>query len=187
MRAFIALPLPDTLRARAAAAAQELLDRLGRQRSAQPLRAVPPENMHITLRFLGDVEPGQLDGLSERLAAIAAATAPFDYRLGGMIALPGPASPRVLAAAVTPCPPLHDLAHVVEAAVVAEGFGAERQPFRPHVTLARVRARRPPRLPAGLPAIEAEGRAREVVLYRSDPGHAGQVYTGVRRMELGKR
>lgn len=185
MRAFIALPLPDPLRARAATAADELLARLDGTPGAASLRRVPSGNMHITLRFLGEVEAAQLTGLGERLTAIAAATPAFDYRLAGMIALPSPRKPKVLAAAVAPCPPLHELARQVETAVTAEGFAGERRAFRPHVTLVRVRARRAPRLPTRLPAIGATGRAEEMVLYRSDPDAGGQVYTGVRRMPLG--
>jgi len=185
VRAFIALPLPDHLRSRAADAADALLGGLADKGRTAALRRVPPDNMHITLRFLGEAEQTDLSGLSEHLTVIAAATPAFDYRLAGTIALPGPRRPKVLAAAVAPCRPLRELAGAVETAVTAEGFAGERRAFRAHVTLARVRARRPPRLPARLPAIEATGRAEEMVLYRSDPDAGGQVYTAVRRMPLG--
>ena len=103
------------------------------------------------------------------------------------VALPSPARLRVAALAVKPSRSLSRLAELLEESAVAAGLPAETRPFRPHVSIARTRGRRrrPPRLPGDLPAADLGAEAREVILFRSDRGEAGPVYTPVLRAALG--
>ncbi|MGI9480146.1 MAG: RNA 2',3'-cyclic phosphodiesterase [Hyphomicrobiaceae bacterium] len=112
------------------------------QRLQQPLpstRWLQPENLHITLRFLGDVAPPVGREFAANLASIT--FDPFPIRLIGLETFGGDA-PRVLFAAVEPSPALLDLARVHESAARRAGVKPESRKFTPHVTLARLQAPR---------------------------------------------
>lgn len=128
MRAFVALPLPD--------AARETLalwcDDLGVG------RAVPEDNMHLTLAFLGEVDLPTLEVLNEGLEALS--FDPFPLRLSG-VDLIGARGAQVLAIRAQGGSALSGLrAKVMQAARVA-GIDLPRRRFRPHVTLVRLGAR----------------------------------------------
>ncbi|SHK12366.1 2'-5' RNA ligase [Rhodothermus profundi] len=127
MRLFIALDLP-------AAHKHQLYDL---REPSWKARWVTPEQFHLTLRFLGSVEASLLPELTHSLATIKAPA--FELAPRGLIALPSPARPRVLAAAVELHPALQALQAEIERRVVALGFAPEARPFRPHITLARLK------------------------------------------------
>ncbi len=148
------------------------------------VRWVPAENLHVTLRFLGDVSPERTDGLVDRVRAVATETDPFSCTLDEVGAVPKPTRARVLIARISPAAALVDLAARVEAAVVAAGLAPETRRFRPHVTLGRVR--RPPLRGVTLSASLAPIRvaAAEVVLFQSDLGAGGAHYTPLARLPI---
>ncbi len=127
MRLFVALDLPEDHRRRLYA----LRDPSWKARWATP------DQFHLTLRFLGPTEEVLLPELTRTLAEIKAPT--FELAPRGLIALPSSARPRVLAAAVDPHPALQALQAEIERRVVALGFTPETRPFRPHITLARLK------------------------------------------------
>ncbi len=148
------------------------------------VRWVPAENLHVTLRFLGDVSPERIDGLVDRVRAVATETDPFSCTLDEVGAFPKPTRARVLIARISPAAALVDLAARVEAAVVAAGLAPEPRRFRPHVTLGRVR--RPPLRVVTPAASLAPIRvaAAEVVLFQSDLGAGGAHYTPLARLPI---
>ena len=108
----------------------------------QPLpstRWLQPENLHITLRFLGDVTPPTAHEFTANLAGIT--FDPFPVRLLGLDTFGGDA-PRILFASVEPSAPLADLARANETAARRAGLKPESRKFTPHVTLARLQAPR---------------------------------------------
>lgn len=115
-----------------------------------PGRRVPPPNFHVTLRFIGKVDPVSYDRL---LAALGTRplVEPFRMRLGGLGAFPNPRRATVVWVGVESDPVLDELAATVEDAVVSAGFDPEERPFVPHLTVARVR---PPENVTGLEAGE---------------------------------
>jgi RNA 2',3'-cyclic 3'-phosphodiesterase len=115
-----------------------------------PGRLVPPPNFHITLRFVGKVDPVSYDRLLASLAT-RSLVEPFRVRLGGFGAFPNPRRATVVWVGVDADPALEDLAAIVEDAVVTAGFDPEERPFFPHLTVARVR---PPENVSGLSAGE---------------------------------
>ncbi|MDQ7041770.1 MAG: RNA 2',3'-cyclic phosphodiesterase [Rhodothermus sp.] len=127
VRLFIALNLPEEHKRRLYAL----------RKPSWKARWATPEQFHLTLRFLGPVEEARLPELIQTLARIEAPA--FELTPRGLIVLPSPARPRVLAAAVDPVPALHGLHTAVEQHVVALGFTPETRPFRPHITLARLK------------------------------------------------
>jgi len=181
VRAFLAVDIGEGAR-RAAAAAAERMEREVRGREVRWTR---PESYHLTLRFLGEIAAAQVAPLAAQVAEAVAGFAPFELRLGGLVAFPSPRRPRVIAVAVEPEEPLVELARQVLAATLRAGFAPEARPFRPHLTLGRVRDRAHPDLAAAGTLAAEPFRVTEVVLFRSDLDPDGAVHTPLERMPLG--
>ncbi|MDH5372463.1 MAG: RNA 2',3'-cyclic phosphodiesterase, partial [Acidimicrobiia bacterium] len=104
---------------------------------ALPGTVVPPPNWHLTLRFLGDVDPVGYDRLLMELAGADLGPA-FEVALDGLGAFPRTARATVLWTGVSDgSDPLNRLAGRVEKACVGAGFGPEERPFHAHLTLSR--------------------------------------------------
>lgn len=134
MRTFIAIPLPPEVRA--------LLDEM--QKTLRSFgtnvkwTAIP--SIHLTLKFLGEIEPASLPRLVESLGAATASERPFALRLHGLGGFPNLHSPRVIWCGLDgELPTLESLQKEVEMACVDAGFPPEERPFHPHLTLGRVR------------------------------------------------
>lgn len=178
VRAFVALELDGGLRQAIRDLQARLRPRLG------GIRLVRPEGIHLTLRFLGDASPTQIEELRPRLAAAAALCPPADARVSGLGTFPERGSPRVLWLGLDVPPSLLDLQHACERAARAAGFEREERPFRAHLTLGRWRDRAPrPELP---PAELGKTPLDTLVLFRSDLRPDGAVYTALARMALGR-
>lgn len=134
MRLFIALNFPDETR-------RALHDASAALRDAVPrgVSWVRPDGLHLTLKFLGEVEEARVAEVAAALGRVAAAHAPVRLVVAGVGAFPSLARPRVVWAGVDPTPRLELLQHDVEAACAELGFEVEGRAFRPHVTLGRVR------------------------------------------------
>jgi 2'-5' RNA ligase len=180
VRAFIALDLPEPAR-RAAAEVSRALRALPR---ADAVRWVRPELLHVTLRFLGDVETQRLGPLVECVGAELAEVSPFALELGGVQVFP-PRRPRVVALHLHPEETLGALAAAVERGAVTAGFPAEERPFRAHLTLGRVRGRRGPHTAGVGSPPPAPWDVAETVLFRSRLGSDGPRYTPLERIALG--
>jgi 2'-5' RNA ligase len=135
------------------------------------VRWVRAEGIHLTLKFYGEVMPERLDVIEEAVRFATAGTGPMPLRIGELGAFPTVVRPRVLWIALEAPPALELLQDRLERGGVEIGFPPEGAPYRPHVTLGRVREGH--RLPPG--ALEryqtpGEGRsclAEELVLYES--------------------
>ena len=182
MRLFVALELPNAWRD-AARESRARIEAALPQEDARVLRWVDPALMHLTLRFLGEVDEALLESLRERLDTIV----PFQVALAG--AAPGtfgtPRRTQVVWLGVGgDLARLEALASEVEAAVVAAGLPREPRAFRPHVTLARVRREATPQQRASVAAAVAALRLErpppsavsEVALVRSHLGPRGPRY-----------
>ena len=140
VRAFVAILLPDTVRA-ALGVEIERLRAFGRNVSW-----VAPDNLHVTLKFLGNVEPARLDDAVSALTVAAAVVAPFELAIVGLGAFPSPTRPRVLWAGLADgAGAAAKLARSVDSALAGHGFPPEDRPFAGHITLGRVRE------PRGIP------------------------------------
>lgn len=182
MRLFAAVPVTGT----AAGELQEVLAELGRE--GWPVRWARPEGLHLTLKFFGETDPGQVPAIGQMLGSAVGGTAPIACGAEGLGAFPAPGSARVLWAGYHAEPALELLAHRVEAGAVTLGFPVEGRPFRPHVTLGRVRdnSRLPEEATARLdrvPLLESL-TADHVVLYRSESGSGGTRYDAVATLIL---
>ena len=180
-RAFVAVEIGEAARRSAAAVSKALRSRPG----GSEVRWVRPESLHVTLHFLGNVE---LDAVPKLVGCVAAAMQgleAFEARLVGVHGFPAARWPRVVVLDVAPREPLEALAAAVERGAVAAGFEPESRPFRPHLTLGRVRHRAAPDL-EGAPAPDAAPfPVREAVLFRSELRRSGASYTPLERIALG--
>lgn len=170
--------------------AQEAKDVVAR--AVEPIRAdhpkarwAPPQDWHVTLKFLGATVPRLQAWVLERLEAVAADAAAFPTRLSGMGCFPAPARARVVWAGLDDTHGrIAELALGVDAAVSKE-FEPETRPFVAHLTVAR----------SDPPLALAEGFAQmalvsepftvgELVLYRSHPGRPASRYEALARFPL---
>ena len=141
---------------------------------------VAETNLHVTLKFLGQIEESRVGAITEGLASVAARTPAFALDVRGLGAFPTPARPRVLWVGLEPAAPLRALAGEVDAALAALGFARESRSFAAHVTLGRVReSRRHPALAAALARPVQCGRltVSRVSLMRSELHPRGARYT----------
>ncbi|GAB4480871.1 MAG: RNA 2',3'-cyclic phosphodiesterase [Anaerolineales bacterium] len=134
VRAFLAIAIPPAIQLSLA----EHIARLQKM-SGGSVRWVPAENIHLTLKFLGEVENARLEALQNALSQACAAQPAFEISVGGLGAFPSLHRPRVLWAGVQAPPALAELHQKVEQAAAGAGFPAEAQSFSAHLTLGRVR------------------------------------------------
>ncbi|RSL16868.1 2'-5' RNA ligase [Edaphobacter aggregans] len=161
MRLFIGIALPPSLSQLLAQAAHTLIPTEGQQRPR--ITWTRPENMHITLSFLGQVDPARLDHIQRSLAAIHAPK--LHLQLNGSGSFP---KAGILHAQIKPSPSLLNLAEQVFQSMETCGFPRERRPYTPHITLAR--SKEPIRIPphkADNPAFQQSFTAHELRLYES--------------------
>jgi 2'-5' RNA ligase len=177
VRAFVALELPPVVRSAIGDLQAQLRPVLG------SIRLVRPEGAHLTLRFLGDATPSQIDALREPVSLAAASCPACDVRVRGLGTFPDRGSPRVLWLGLELPEALFVLQAACERAAVAAGFSREERAFKPHLTLGRWRERDVhPSLP---PADLGEARVEALVLLRSERRAEGARYTPLSRFPLG--
>lgn len=187
-RAFVALEMPEPMQREL----HKLALPIQRQMKDLPLRWVQIPNIHLTLKFLGPVSPEQIAQIGPRLQALAAQTPPLPVHIAAVGAFPNAVQPRVLWAGLETPPELHDLQASLERELVALGFPAEPHPFRPHLTLARVRREHRPANIKRISEMLAEAKVNppqsialdSLALFSSDLKPGGSVYTPLVRSAL---
>ena len=185
MRAFVAIPLPVLHREALAVLQHELAS------SGADVAWVGPEQLHVTLKFLGAITELQRHALEARLRPIAAETAPCTLSLNEVGAFPSVASPRVVWVGIQEGrETLVRLAEAIEQAGEAIGVPREARPFAAHVTLGRVRSgTRRQALTERLRAVRwtppPPWHATAMILYESVLSSAGSRYTILADIPLG--
>ncbi|RJO74266.1 MAG: RNA 2',3'-cyclic phosphodiesterase [Myxococcales bacterium] len=186
LRTFVAVPLPEALLARLAAV-QDELRRLAQGREAQ-LFIPRPAGIHLTLQFLGDTPAELAPAIDEKFRAALAGREAFATQSRGAGGFPNLERPRVLWAGVHITDELTDLHWRVLAGLHGLPLKLDKKPFKPHLTLARVKRSRPGTLARVMaPHLKEEFGAlpvTEVVLFRSDLQPSGAIYTPLCRWEL---
>ncbi|GBC98364.1 RNA 2',3'-cyclic phosphodiesterase [bacterium HR17] len=184
VRSFIALALSDEVRT----VLTELLVELSR--TGAPVKWVEPENLHLTLKFLGEVPEGQITEIVAALGAVARATPAFTFTVRGVGGFPDLRRPRVLWVGVDAPRELLQLHRMVEAAMERLGFPPEKRAFHPHITLGRVKTFNG--LAAVLTVLQRYAGAmfgvtvaRQLTLFRSDLSREGPTYTPLAHLPFG--
>ena len=139
MRLFVALEIPAAVRDNLAAQINELRD-LPAPLAAKRLRWVRPENLHVTLKFIGEVEAAKLDGIRSALTAIGL-DAPVGLDFRGLGFFPDEKYPRVLWVGLHASGNLPVLASDIDRTLEGQGIARDERAFAPHLTLARFEPR----------------------------------------------
>jgi 2'-5' RNA ligase len=189
IRAFIAIELPDSLRASLRKLQTGLQDRV----PARTVRWVAPRGIHLTLKFLGSTRVDQIEGIAGDLTKACAPLPSFTYSVGGLGCFPNPHRPRVIWVGIQePAGALSRLQGAIDEVCSQWGFKREERAFHPHLTLGRTRDRissgerraigdlvQETDVPS-LGTMAAEG----ISLIRSDLRPSGAVYTTLREIGL---
>lgn len=182
IRAFVALDLPADVQRDLAAFCAPL------QKLDAAVSWIRPDRIHLTLKFLGNVEESAVEAIGDALRSAVESVSPFALRPAGCGAFPSLREMRVIWVGVQgELEPLKGLHRRVEEALERLGFPKENRPFRAHLTLGRVKGRR--QLKALQEALTARHSYQgvifdvsEVVLYKSDLKPDGAQYTPLKRL-----
>lgn len=186
MRLFIALSLSEKQKNELHRLQQSINGYL------EGVKWVSPEGMHLTLKFLGEVEPARIEAIVEAMAEAALTVEPFDFSFGGGGAFPSLQKARVIWAGLRgEVGKVAALASSLEAALVQKGFPAETRAFTPHLTLGRLRHPLPGekinKFIAEAQTFSTElTRARAITLYQSRLSRQGATYSVLRQMKIGR-
>ena len=189
IRAFIAVNLTPDIQRRL----DDVIASYKRKLDHASVRWVPANNIHLTLKFLGDVSVANLDLLKKLLYAEIAVCRPFEISVGGSGAFPTIHRPRVIWVGVEAPQELTVVQSSVEAMTARLGYAPEERPFSPHLTLGRVSRNTTPQdfhLISSVLEKEKIGFlgalcVQSVELYKSDLHPSGAVYANIFTAPLG--
>jgi 2'-5' RNA ligase len=184
IRSFVAVPLPGAVQAEIAAAARALARELP-QKTIKWSRK--PENLNVTMKFLGPVAIERLDVLGVAMNGALAAVPRFGFGVRGWGAFPSESDAKVLFAGVDDVRGLAAVAEVVEAVSARLGFPREQRRFTGHVTIGRSKDGVDARAALAAGAERAFGKVEvtEVHVYESRLGGEGSTYVLRHRAPLG--
>ena len=186
IRSFIAVEIPD-----------EVHERLGRiagklRECGVKVRWSRPGNIHLTLKFLGDVEDNDIPKVCDVMAAAVEGVRPFDVRIAGLGAFPPRGAPRVVWVGITgDTEALIALAGDLDERIAETvGIRPERRRFHPHLTLGRVKTTRgAERLTEAMQALEPVDLGPicidAIALFMSKLDPKGSIYTRMAEVRLG--
>ena len=184
MRTFIAIELPEAIKTEIEKVQQKLKD------SGANASWTRSEGIHLTLKFLGEVEESRAAGIIEALQGACRGTGPIQLAIMGAGAFPNLKSPRVLWLGVQgDIERLATLQAAVENVMEQQGFEREVRKFSPHLTLARIKFPKPrdnwAAVIEGIRNIDLGGlTAGHLSLMKSELRRDGAVYTEIGRMDL---
>lgn len=190
LRAFIAVEIPLDIRQAVCRAISDL-----QKETNSLVRWVPMENMHLTLKFLGDVSPSNVDMLTQMIRAEADLFNCFEFCLNGLGSFPNLKRPRVIYIGIQAPAVLEALQRGIDSASRRLGYESEERGFSPHLTVGRVKQnitateQQTVRRALEGTKIDSLGIARvnSVHLYKSDLKPTGSVYTRLYSAPLKKQ
>lgn len=187
MRLFTAIELSDAARADLAGAIETVRRRALEQAPRARVTWVAPDRLHLTLRFIGEVD----DAAGERILRVLRdplPVAPFELTFNGFGAFPPKGPPRVIWVGVAPGGRSLEAAEsYVSDRLETAGVARDDRPYTPHLTLGRVRdaaGLRTSLLFDGVRAPDAETRVDAITLFRSQLSPKGPAYTALQRTRL---
>ncbi len=185
IRAFIAIDIPEDVRDQLVGVISEL------KRRVEGVKWVRAEGIHLTLKFLGNVDKNMIPSIRREMEKAADGISSFEMEVKGLGAFPTPNRPRVIWAGLEePTGELAHLAERVENSMKELGFEAEKRKFHPHLTLGRVKkGGKPGKELVGLIERDSEKSrgtftADELVLFRSVLKPGGAEYTKLETVKL---
>ncbi|HMF56627.1 MAG TPA: RNA 2',3'-cyclic phosphodiesterase [Pyrinomonadaceae bacterium] len=187
-RVFCAVPLTEEVRESAARHMESLRASLPYVRASWER----PEKMHITLKFLGEIEESRVEALSRAAERAAHEAESFTLSISGAGAFPARGNPRVLWLGIKDeTGGLYGLQRALETETEREGFRREQRPFHPHLTIARLRqpegAREVATLHQDTGFETLSCPVSELLVIRSELGPKGSRYTEISKHKLSAR
>ena len=197
IRAFIAIELSSELRRQLDEVIHKIQERClsaGGESARKAVRWVPADNIHLTLKFLGEVSVANLQQLARMLKTETSHYTPFDIAIQGVGAFPNARRPRVIWVGSDAPPALGTLQHAIETGTHALGYPTEEREFSPHLTLGRVSQNADPMeiaaISQALTGIQIGPlnpvHVDQVHLFRSDLHPTGAIYTSLYHFPFGK-
>ena len=182
IRTFVAVDVTEAVRERAAQLIEELRSCGG------DIKWVEPHNMHLTLKFLGDVPETEVNSVCRAVVQAAADLPPFSISVQGVGAFPHVGRPRTVWIGVEEgAEQLGSLQRAVDRALKPLGYPKERRPFHAHLTLGRIRRGGPEsrtlsdRLREQQAFLAGHSQIKEVVVYASYLDRSGPSYQAMSR------
>jgi 2'-5' RNA ligase len=187
IRTFIALELPQSIH-------EELSIIISSLKKKVPggIRWVPASNIHITLKFLGDVSKNNLTAIDRTVESITQGHSAFDIHLGNLGAFPNLRRPRVVWIGIQAPDTLAKMTQEIDQALTRLGYPPEGRPFSPHLTLGRVAQDTQPQELAAIAhilstqkvAVDSPVLMEQVTVFKSELRPSGAVYTPLYRHAL---
>lgn len=181
IRAFYAIELNDEVRN----AAGNIVEQLKACEWSQHVRWTPMENLHLTIRFLGDVSEQVLVQLNTSIKNPLSHVAPFSIMFREPRLFPHFKKPRVVAAIIPHNDALNTLAHILESSAVAAGLEPESRQFKGHLTLGRCKKTFPKRIKLDSMPFSAKLPVTYVSLFQSRLSSEGPTYIKLDEFALG--
>ncbi len=188
-RTFVAIPLPPEIQTALAGLQRRLAPH-----HADTIRWVEPKSIHVTLRFLGGIDPEVAPDIAREIEAAAASTGRFQLRMAGTGTFPARGRPKVVWVGIEgEVKRLERLRARVEGALSRVGFEPEERPFLPHVTIGRIKQEVGPpndwRAGQAFQRLNLVGPALEyavdrVTLFRSHMDNKGVTYEALSESRL---
>lgn len=189
IRAFIAIDFPVDIQEKLDLLVAQLKSRLG----DVPVRWIPAKNIHLTLKFLGEVSTSNLDILYKIIQNESEKISGFEMSIGNLGAFPSTHRPRVIWVGVEAQPELFSLQRGIDNETSRLGYPLDKRPFSPHLTVGRVsRNARSSHLQLLDHVLSnckvgfiGATRVKSVHLYQSDLRREGAIYTRLYSINLG--
>ena len=182
-RTFIALEIKENIKELLAEVQHKIGSEIG------GIKWVKPNNLHLTLKFIGPTREDKIEDISDILEDTAGGFTRFNVSVSGFGAFPSSHNPKVIWAGLKADDVLYKLQKDIDISLESFGFAREKRPFSPHLTIGRVRDGR---VKKNLKAIlEKTGAAAEsfkaenITFYKSDLMPEGPVYTVLKSVKLG--
>lgn len=187
LRLFIAVELSQEVHAQLGRLIEEL-----KKHGCKTTRWVNPDNLHLTLKFLGDTPPATLSVLKQTIQAACKSIPTFQANARGTGVFPSLRQPRVLWAGLESGAALGNLVSALDSELANLGYKKESRPFSPHLTLARIAS------PENTPAFDLTLKSlfaakekefgsiivRRITLFQSTLSPGGSIYTPLERFQL---
>lgn len=177
LRTFIAVELPNDIHD----SLQKLQNNL--KDSMPDVRWTKYGNIHLTLKFLGDIEPSKVDKISVSIQSVANEFFPFTMSLAGIGAFPNSRKPSIVWVGIEEgSGEIVQIANRIESSMEKLGFAKEKRPFKPHLTIGRIRELKHPSVMAKSLENNEIGeigrfRVEKLSFIKSQLDPAGSIYT----------
>jgi len=162
----------------------KLIDDLKKQPWGHRVKWTQPENLHITLRFIGSVEPAKVPELADAVQQAIKSIGSFPLQLDTVRLFPSPTAPRAIATNIIPIAQLFDLANILEEVISGSGFAPETRPYLPHLTLGRVMHYHAPNFQEDLTLNAVTMDVEEIVLFNTRKELNHHSYTPLEYLQL---